>query len=69
MRLAALGQINPVHMPAPPVRERRHLLEYRLGLVAEQRRCKNRIRATLLLQGSQLPRGKTALRPDGSKPE
>ncbi len=59
VRLAALGQINPVHIPAPPVRERRHLLEYRAALVAEQTRCKNRIRATLLLQGLKLPGGKT----------
>ena len=58
VRLAALGQINPVHIPAPAVRERRHLLEYRQTLVAEQTRCKNRIRATLLLQGLQLPAGK-----------
>lgn len=59
VRLAALGQINPVHMPTPAVRERRHLLEYRQALVAEQTRCKNRIRATLLLQGLKLPVGKT----------
>jgi len=59
VRLAALGQINPVHIPAPPVRERRHLLEYRQALVAEQTRCKNRIRATLTLHGRTLPRGKT----------
>jgi transposase len=58
VRLAALGQINPVHMPAPAVRERRHLLEYRQALVAEQSRCKNRIRATLVLQGLKLPLGK-----------
>ena len=58
VRLAALGQINPVHIPAPPVRERRHLLEYRQALVAEQTRCKNRIRATPLLHGRQLPDGK-----------
>jgi transposase len=59
VRLAALRQINPVHIPAPAVRERRHLLEYRQTLVAEQTRCKNRRRATLLLQGLKLPAGKT----------
>jgi transposase len=59
VRLAALGQVNPVHLPAPAVRERRHLLEYRQALVAEQTRCKNRLRATLLLQGWQRPAGKT----------
>jgi transposase len=59
VRLAALGQINPVHIPAPAVRERRHLLEYRAALVTERARCKNRIRATLLLQGLKLPGGKS----------
>ena len=58
VRLAALGQINPVHMPAPPVRERRQLLEYRRALVAEQTRCKNRMRALLLVHGRKLPAGK-----------
>jgi transposase len=58
VRLAALGQINPVHIPAPAVRERRHLLEYRQALVAEQTRCKNRMRATLLMHGLKLPEGK-----------
>lgn len=57
-RLAALGQINPVHVPSVAVRERRHLLEHRQSLVGEQTRCKNRIRATLLLQGLKLPPGK-----------
>jgi transposase len=59
VRLAALGQINRVHIPAPAVRERRHLLEYRRSLVVEQTRCKNRIRATLVLQGLKLPAGKS----------
>jgi transposase len=58
-RLSALGQINPVHIPAPAVRERRHLLEYRRSLLEEQTRCKNRIRATLVLQGLKLPPGKS----------
>lgn len=58
VRLAALGQINAVHIPTPAVRERRHLLEYRAALVAEQTRCKNRIRATLLLQGIKTLNGK-----------
>lgn len=57
VRLAALGQINPVHIPAPAVRERRQLLEYRRALVAERTRCKNRIRATLVRRGMRLPGG------------
>ena len=48
VRLALVGQINPVHVPAPAVRQLRALLEYRRALVAEQTRCKNRMRATLL---------------------
>lgn len=60
VRLAAFGQINPVHVPEPAVRQRRALLEYRRALVAEQTRCKNRIRATLLTVGRSLPAGKTA---------
>jgi len=48
VRLALVGQINPVHVPAPAVRQQRALLEYRRALVAEQTRCKNRIRATLV---------------------
>lgn len=59
VRLSVLGLINLVHIPAPAVRERRHLLEYRRSLIAEQTRCKNRIRATLLLQGLKLPAGKS----------
>lgn len=60
VQLALLGQINPVHMPAPAVREQRHLQDFRAALVAEVVRCKNRIRATLLLQGAQLPAGQRA---------
>jgi transposase len=63
VRLAALGQINPVHVPAPAVRERRHLQEYRAALVAAQTACKNRLRATLLLQDLKLPAGKTGWSP------
>jgi transposase len=48
VRLALVGQINPVHVPAPAVRQLRALLEYRRAIVGEQTRCKNRIRATLL---------------------
>ena len=62
VRLAALGQINPVHMPAPAVRQLRALLEYRRAMTAEQTRCKNRIRATLLTVGRRLPAGRTGLR-------
>jgi transposase len=60
-RLALLGQINPVHVPAPTVRQWRGLLQYRRALVAEQTRCKNRIRATVLAStGARLPSGAAA---------
>ena len=60
-RLAVLGQINPVHVPAPAVRQLRSLLEYRRGLVAERTRCKNRIRAVLLSSaGERLAAGQLA---------
>lgn len=59
VRLAALGQINAVHVPALAVRQWRALLEYRRALTAEQTRCKNRIRATLQTVGRRLPAGKT----------
>ncbi len=59
VRLATLGQINPVHMPTPAVRELRRLLEFRRALTGDQTRCKNRIRATLRSVGRDLPAGKT----------
>ena len=61
VRLALVGQINPVHVPALAVRQVRALLEYRHALVAERTRCKNRIRATLLSStGQRLAAGKEA---------
>jgi transposase len=61
VRLALLGQIHPVHVPAPAVRQLRAVLEYRRALVAERTRCKNRIRAALLSStGERLPAGQLA---------
>ncbi len=60
-RLARLGQLQPVHVPAPAVRQWRALLEYRRALVADRTRCKNRIRASVLAStGARLPSGKKA---------
>lgn len=59
VRLATLNEINPVHMPGPAVRQLRALLEARRGLVADQTRYKNRIRATLRSVGRDVPPGKT----------
>lgn len=57
-RLAALKQLNPVHIPSPPMRAWRQLVAQRNSLVAEQTRCKNRIRALLLPHDQDLPSGK-----------
>lgn len=46
-RLAALGQINAVHIPSQEVRQWRGLIELRQGLVGERTRCKCRIRDLL----------------------
>jgi transposase len=58
-RLGALGQLNPVHIPSPRMRQWRRAVEHRQTLVAEVTRCKNRIRSLLLPQGHRLPRGKS----------
>ncbi len=55
-RLSALDQINCVHIPAPRMRQWRRLIEQRVTLTAERTRCKNRIRALLMVQGVSLPR-------------
>lgn len=46
-RLAALNQINPVHIPSLEVRQWRQLIDLRCGFVRERTRCKNRIRDLL----------------------
>jgi transposase len=55
-RLAALGQINPVHIPEPRMRQWRELVEYRQTLVAERTRVKNRIRQVVLVHAAHRPR-------------
>jgi transposase len=58
-RLAALDQLNPVHMPTPQMRQWRELVEYRAALVGERTRTKNRIRQLMLVHtGRRLPAGK-----------
>lgn len=57
-RLAAVGQINPVHIPPARIRQWRQLLSQRSALVAEITRGKNRIRALLRPLGYRLPAGK-----------
>lgn len=58
LRLALVGQLNPVHIPSPRMRQWRSLLQARESIVADQTRCKVRIRALLLRAGCALPRGK-----------
>jgi transposase len=45
--LAALGQINPVHVPSREVRQWRQLIELRRSVIQERSRCKCRIRDLL----------------------
>jgi transposase len=56
--LAALGQLNLVHMPSRTMRQWRQLLKAREAAVAEQTRSKIRIRALLRPLEITLPRGK-----------
>ncbi|MHC4092127.1 MAG: IS110 family RNA-guided transposase [Planctomycetota bacterium] len=56
-RLAALGQLNAVHVPSPVMRQWRQLLTAREATVAARTRCKVRIRALLLTADQTLPRG------------
>lgn len=58
LRLACVGQLNPVHVPSPVMREWRGLIQAREATVVAQTRCKVRIRALLLRAGQRLPRGK-----------
>jgi transposase len=55
-RLAALGQLNPVHLPEPQMRPWRALVEYRQTPVAERTRVKNRIRQVVLVHAGHRPR-------------
>lgn len=59
-RLAALQQLNPVHIPGLAMRQRRALIQQRYTLVRQQTRCKNRIRALLVIQEVRLPKGTLA---------
>ena len=58
-RLCSMNQVPPVHMPAPVVRQKRALIEYRAKLVSRQTAIKNSIRAILMQQGLSLAAGKS----------
>ena len=61
-RMALLGQLPAVHVPAPEQRQRRHLVLQRRSLVQRRTACKNAVRAVFSQQGltEHLPRGKKA---------
>jgi transposase len=56
-RLSALGQLPPVHVPAPKVRAWRELIGYRHALVARLGAVKNSLRAILMRQAIAWPAG------------
>jgi transposase len=59
-RLAALGQIAEVRIPAKAVREKRGLLGFRQALLTRRVAVQNRLRAILLGQGLGAPNGARA---------
>jgi transposase len=59
LRLALVGQLNPVHVPSPLMRQWRTLIQSREAAVVAQTRCKVRLRALLLRSDQALPRSKS----------
>ena len=59
-RLAALGQLVSVHIPAQPTREHRWLVKYRKTVVGRITRIQNNIRALFVQHGFKLPAGARA---------
>ncbi len=56
-KLSLLDQIDSVHIPAPVVRQRRSIVQYRSRLVAARTRIKNTIRSILHQSGLTMPGG------------
>jgi transposase len=56
-KLAALGQLTPVHIPACAVREHRWLVKYRKTIVGRTTRVQNILRALFQQHGLPLPVG------------
>lgn len=56
-KLAALGQLVPVHIPDIATREHRWLVKYRKTIVGRLTRVQNRLRALYLQHGLSLPVG------------
>ncbi|MFO0876279.1 MAG: IS110 family transposase [Gemmataceae bacterium] len=59
-QLEALGQLPTVSVPPPAVREKRSLILARQRLVGLRVRAQNRLRALLVAQGLDAPRGAAA---------
>ena len=59
-RLAAVGQIDPVRVPAKALRQWKSLIGLRKRLVSERVRGQNRIRGLLMSQGLPAPLGAKA---------
>lgn len=59
-KLAALGQISPVYVPAAERRQYRHLVKYRKTLVHRINRIQNNIRSLFDQQGISIPQGHRA---------
>lgn len=66
-RLAALGQLVPVHIPGRETRAYRRLVKYRKVLVGRVNRIQNNIRALLVQQGRSAPVGARAWTIEGMK--
>jgi transposase len=64
-RLEAMGELPEVRMPSGSVRERRSLIAYRQSLLGRRVAVQNQIRAVLLGQGLDAPRGHRAWTIDG----
>jgi transposase len=56
-KLAALGQLTPVHIPARATREHRWLVKYRKTIVGRMNRVQNILRALFQQHGLALPVG------------
>lgn len=56
-KLAALGQLVPVHIPAPAMREHRSLVKHRKQVVRRLTRVRNTIRSLFQQHGLPLPAG------------
>ena len=59
-RLALMGELSPVHIPEPLVRERRALIKYRKTLDYRINRIKNSIRSHFANRGIAIDTGKRA---------